>query len=486
MPSPTRDPRRRPSMDSTSSRRPRRSLSPVPGPSSRPERRHSTVSDTWAKSPPLSATNSSFPPPISATSTSFMSPPPPAPQSPLPQLLVPIPPDPPKFDSKQSKISNEELKKIWGQRMDIFSAYHRLRDSIMKRGQRIKEVERAKNALSSSNNTAALERELERLKKEQDDENDQFKKLFNKIVECDSWPMAPRPEQGIIENRFTDMAKLVDGLTKNINQLNISMTKMQEELSGPEETPTATSRKRRRLSDGGLDDSSFNATELQEYVESAKNQVLDLQNLLLNRDNDIQNEVIGLMENRYDELEAARNAGTDPEALFRQSSSIRLNTIEQQLMEVGVEMADVLNKETGKNEDHEQVKSQNAALVSDIYRLRAQVNTWETREAESNRQIAALSAALHDYKTRPAVPPVSIAPEYIRPHIESVVLPDIRKMVQLMINNLRADLQQSIVDRENEIYGTVWDKLKLANNITETVVARIEAPPSASSVPASK
>lgn len=370
--------------------------------------------------------------------------------------------------------------------MDIFSAYHRLRDSIMKRGQRIKEVERAKNALSSSNNTAALERELERLKKEQDDENDQFKKLFNKIVECDSWPMAPRPEQGIIENRFTDMAKLVDGLTKNINQLNISMTKMQEELSGPEETPTATSRKRRRLSDGGLDDSSFNATELQEYVESAKNQVLDLQNLLLNRDNDIQNEVIGLMENRYDELEAARNAGTDPEALFRQSSSIRLNTIEQQLMEVGVEMADVLNKETGKNEDHEQVKSQNAALVSDIYRLRAQVNTWETREAESNRQIAALSAALHDYKTRPAVPPVSIAPEYIRPHIESVVLPDIRKMVQLMINNLRADLQQSIVDRENEIYGTVWDKLKLANNITETVVARIEAPPSASSVPASK
>ncbi|KAK0483640.1 hypothetical protein IW261DRAFT_969616 [Armillaria novae-zelandiae] len=484
MPSPTTDPRRRPSMDSTgSSRRPRRSPSPVPGPSSRPERRHSTVSDTWVKSPPLSAASSSFPPPISATPTSFMSPPPPRTQSPPPPALVPIPPDPPKFGLKQSKLSNEELKKIWGQRMDIFSAHHRLRDSIMKRGQRINALQQVNNVVSSSNSAASLSKELERLKKEQDNETDQFKKLFNKIVECDSWPMAPRPEQGIIENKFNDMTKLVDDLTKNINHLNLSMTKG---LSGPEETPAVTSRKRRRLSDGGLDDSTFNAAELQESVDSVENQIFDLQNLLLNRDNDIQTEVIGLMENRYDELEAARNAGTDPEALFRQSSSIRLHSIERQLTEVAVEMADVFNKETGKNVDHEQVKRQNAALVSDIHRLRAQVDTWEAREAESNRQIAALSAALHDYKTHPAVPPVSIAPEYIRPHIESIVLPDIRNTVQSMINNLRADLQQSMVDRENEIYGTVWDKLKLANDISETIVARMEAPPSASSVPVSK
>lgn len=356
----------------------------------------------------------------------------------------------------------------------------------MERGQRIKEVERTKNALSSSNSTASLSRELERLKKEQDKDRDQFKNLFNKIVECDSWPMAPRPEQGIIENKFTDMTKSVDGLMKKINHLNIYLTKTQEGLSSPEETPAVTSRKRRRLSDGGLDDSNFNAAELQESVDSAENQLLDLQNLLLNRDNDIQTEVIGLMETRYDELEAARSAGTDPEALFRQSSSIRLHTVEQQLGEVAVEMADVINRETGKDEDHEQVKRQNDALVSDILRLRAQFDTLESREAESNRQMAAISAALHDYKSNPAVPPVPIAPEHLRPHVESVVLPELRNTVQGMIDNLRSDLQQNMVDKEKEIYGTVWDKLKLANNISETVVTRMEAPPSASSVPALK
>ncbi|KAK0240126.1 hypothetical protein EDD85DRAFT_475084 [Armillaria nabsnona] len=353
----------------------------------------------------------------------------------------------------------------------------------MARDGRIKALERVYNNLPPSNNTAS---ELEHLKKEQDDESAEFKKLFTKIVECDSWPMAPRPEQGIVENKFTDMMKQVDGMTKNISQLNISVKKMQEELSGPEETPTVTSRKRRRLSDGGLDDSTFNAAELQESVDSAENQLLDLQNSLLNHDNDVQTEVIGLMENRYDELEAARSAGTDPEALFRQSSSIRLHTAEQQLAEVAVEMADVINRETGKDEDHEQVKRQNATLVSDIHRLRAQVDTWESREAESNRQIAAISAALHDYKTHPVVPPVPIAPEYLRPHVESVVLPEIRNTVQSMIDKMRADFQQSMVEKEQEIYGTVWDKLKLANSISETVVARMEAPPSASSVPVSK
>ncbi|SJL00407.1 uncharacterized protein ARMOST_03720 [Armillaria ostoyae] len=492
MPSPTRDPRRRPSMDSTgSARRPRRSPSPVPGPSSRPERRHSTVSDTWAKSPPLSATSSSFPPPISATSTSFMSPPPPPteapPPQPPPQALVPIPhlPEPPKFGLKQSKLSNEEAKKFWEQRIGILSTHDKLRRSIMGRDERIKALQRVYDTLPPYN-TASFSKELERLKTEQDNESNQFKKLFNKIVECDSWPLAPRPEQGIVENKFTDMTKQVDRLTKNISQLNISVKKMQEELSGPEETPTVTSRKRRRLSDGGLDDATFNAAELQEKVDSAENQLLDLQNLLLNRDNDIQTEVIRLMENRYDELEAARSAGTDPEAQFRQSSNIRLHTVEQQLVEVGVEMADVINREIGKDEDHEQVKRENAALRSDVHRLRAQVETWESREAESNRQIAAISAALHDYKSHPAVLPVPIAPEHLLPHVEAVVLPEIRNTVQSLVDKLRADLQQSMVEKEQEIYGTVWDKLKLANNISEMVVARMEAPPSASSVPVLK
>ncbi len=248
----------------------------------------------------------------------------------------------------------------------ILARHDKLRKSIMVRDGRIRALERVYNNLPPSNNTAS---ELERLKKEQDDESADFKKLFTKIVECDNWPMAPRPEQGIVENKFTDMMKQVDGMTKNISRLNISVKKKQEELSGPEETPTVTSRKRRRLSDGGLDDSTFNAAELQESVDSAENQLLDLQNQLLNHDNDIQTEVTGLIENRYDELEAARSAGTDPEALFRQSASIRLHTAEQQLAEVAVEMADVINRETGKDEDHEQVKRQNAVLVSDIHRV---------------------------------------------------------------------------------------------------------------------
>lgn len=84
------------------------------------------------------------------------------------------------------------------------------------------------------------------------------------------------------------------------------------------------------------------------------------------------------------------------------------------------------------------------------------------------------------------MPPVPIAPEYLRPHVESVVLPEMRNTVQSMIVKLRADFQQTMIEKEQEIYGTVWDKLKLANNISETVVARMEAPPSASSVPVSK
>ncbi|KAK0459742.1 uncharacterized protein EV420DRAFT_287146 [Desarmillaria tabescens] len=386
MPSPTRDPRRRPSTDSMGSTRresnARRSPSPVLGPSSRPERRarDSRVTDnsSWAKSAPPSATSSSFPPPISATSTSFVSPPPPPPPStnvvqppppppPGPTVLDPIPPPPdhPTLGLKQPKyeLSTEEKRKIWEQRLNHWVAWNKMRASIMVLEERVKVTQNLIDSLPPSNSVASCSKELERLKQELSDHHARFKHHFNKIVETDSWPMAPRPEQGVIENKYADMVKLVDTVTKNVSELNISINKTREDQFGPEETTTISSRKRRRLSDGGLDDSTFNAAELREGIDAVESQLLDLQNLLLNHDNDIQAEVIALMENRYEELETARNAGTDPEAQFRQMSSIRLHTVEQQLGEVAVEMADVMTKAAGRDADQDEVKRENCCFT---------------------------------------------------------------------------------------------------------------------------
>lgn len=356
----------------------------------------------------------------------------------------------------------------------------------MSREERINKVQHILHTAPPSYSPASRLEELERLKKEQNVEEAEFKMIFNKIIESDSWPMVPRPEQGIVENRYADMVKLVDTLSKSISELNISVKKMREDQSATEETPTVTSRKRGRLSDGGLDNFTFNVAELQEGVSAVENQLHDLQNSLLNHDNDIQAEVVGLMENRYDELEAARNAGTDPEAQFRQLSTIKLSTMEKQIEEVALEMADVINRSFTEGEDHEQVKRENAALLGEINMLRAQVQTWESREAESVRHIAVITAALDDYKSHPAAPPVPIAPEHLRPHIESVVLPVIRDTVYTMIDELRANLQQTMNQREMEIYGALYDKLKLAGTVSETVVARMQSPLTASSLPASK
>lgn len=95
-------------------------------------------------------------------------------------------------------------------------------------------------------------------------------------------------------------------------------------------------------------------------------------------------------------------------------------------------------------------------------------------------------AALETYSRniQPAAP-VALDKVAMKRYVDTVAIPQMQETLKTMLSELRSEVTKKLTEREEAIYGTLWQKLTLVITVVDTVCARLDVPappPSSSSI----
>lgn len=189
-------------------------------------------------------------------------------------------------------------------------------------------------------------------------------RISHSLALTDSWPTGPLPGADNVRTKHDAMLQVLDNLTLRITALDKTVDAVREQQSEehgieidaePEESFSNSGwrpLKRRRDSDGEFKIANKELKEIRDTFEALEDDLAELHNVITQHRENLQGEVVGLLETRHEEIEAAKLAGTDPEGLWRTETTTKVNRLEGDLKELSIELAaligdsDKVNKAT--------------------------------------------------------------------------------------------------------------------------------------------
>lgn len=92
----------------------------------------------------------------------------------------------------------------------------------------------------------------------------------------------------------------------------------------------------------------------------------------------------------------------------------------------------------------------------------------------NKKETDALSAALTAYLTRPPSPPPVPPQEYILQLLEHPIQEAIRAHLRPILDNFRTDVEAMMKTHNQEVYGTLWAKVKLTLRMVDAIARKVE------------
>lgn len=189
-------------------------------------------------------------------------------------------------------------------------------------------------------------------------------RISHSLALADSWPTGPLPGADNVRTKHDTMLQVLDDLTKRITTLDKTVDAIRQqqseehgiEVEAEPEVPFSDSGwrplKRRRDEDGEFKIANKELKEIRDSFETLEDDLAELHNIITQHSENLQGEVVGLLETRHEEIEAAKKAGTDTEGQWRTETSTKVNRLEGDLKELSKELAaligdsDKVNKAT--------------------------------------------------------------------------------------------------------------------------------------------
>jgi hypothetical protein len=99
---------------------------------------------------------------------------------------------------------------------------------------------------------------------------------------------------------------------------------------------------------------------------------------------------------------------------------------------------------------------------------------YAERQDNNTKEIGALKAALRAYMDRPPSPPSVVPPDLILREVEEPLLRAVRQDLRALLLEMREHILDALVNRNAEVYRSVWSKLALTLEMVEALAKEIE------------
>jgi hypothetical protein len=329
---------------------------------------------------------------------------------------------------------------------------------------------------------------------------------FALLSESDLWPvLSPQqPEARTALARYHALVETVGELQATMTKLDLSIRsqiiepqKYQNETSGYLEDDLTRPTKRRKTLEsvprGVASSDDAEIENLDGRVMSLEGQLSSIMSNMNQQQSDLLDEIRALLEIKFDEMdfqpmqgEPSKNA--EKLAEFEREITAVGNLVE----ELGKDLENSRRRSSVQEMELTRLKERvqrlealdvevniflfitNSSLTCFICQHERQLAVYTEKQEKNKREINAINAALQAYMDRPSSPARIVPPELILRAIEDPLFSAVREDIGVMLSELRQHVEETIAERNAEIYHAVWSKLGLTFEMVETLAAYLE------------
>lgn len=310
----------------------------------------------------------------------------------------------------------------------------------------------------------------------------ELNKLVESLINSDYWP-ASKDKQGLssldnVRKEVSELKELCANLRTELVQVITNQAAVANAAAEKEEDGSQTKGKRRRLSESGRDTDDRHATgsrRVQEQVENLEQRLVELENVLNQRDAELLDELEGRLEAMLEDVRETQSRSVaetrqkEHEAYGARIQGIEfnLNVTGDQVTAIAQEIATLITESADLRSENVSLKQENEKWKMKVIELEAKQRQTETVIQRHRDEIRALSVAVADQAVRTSKIQPTLPPESVVNAIQEPIFEAVRAMVRSEADDLRRTLAGNIQQGNTEIYTTVWSKLSKVLQVVE-------------------
>jgi len=333
---------------------------------------------------------------------------------------------------------------------------------------------------------------------------------ISKLSETNFWPSVPPQKVGDMEAKLKEAKTLLGGLADSVGQLYKRIESLYEERHGRSSTtgPSNTddgaratggsgegdirAKKRRRLSDGGIDVAATTSEDVREDIESIGDTIREIEDRLQEMENDMAQHSYNVLEQlevhmdeKIEEIAQSADLAAAVEAQLGPHTAKTIEAFDESIAQadrdiadLAQEMADLISRLDVLQRDDDLSKQQDAADRESLAQLVKADQENAEALARLQEEAKTLRSALtaHAKLARPVEPVLPLSGSFMEA-IKASVVTQVQEHIVPIVTQTRTEFERMTKTRDVELYEKLKDKLDQSHKMSQLLSTWIEHNP---------
>lgn len=423
----------------------------------------------------------------------------------------PLPPPPSIATGEKPTTPNKEPSatktEIWLERIKLISESEKHRRECDKLEAEVRYMQRLKQSTLSigldEDEKSLITTQLPELQKQWEDKKLELNAMVGKLMETNYWPVLHPPDLLGAEAKYQELEKIVidlkDVVTKVNDDLRLIVSDQNLGMASSDQGEQAVNvdqrpSKRRRVDDndeigifqdGGQGYAVEEFTLIRDSLENLESRLSDVSNELNQRDLDIMDEIVSAVHAKWEDVGPPpfSSLGSQNGTVVEDSDKLQqiennLKTTEADVSVLAEEVEKLMTREPDVAAEIQQLKKENMKIRDNCAAHQTRLREMREQMEHDKKAAEALSAALAAHLANPITSsPTNLPQEYILQILDEPIQDSVRAHIKQLLNRLRADLENMIRTKNDELYGALWGRLTLTLKMVDAIARKVNQEP---------